>query len=136
MAFFIIIVIDDFAWVATVGAVLLLLTFVGVGGIDPRGRYGAFLGMTIPFILAIVLLLLLPSFLGVLTAFRALRSWGLQFLRSELRFLDLWVLHWLALGTYFAYWRPTTPEAVLIGLASIGAGRESGLGLRVDGFFD
>ena len=101
MAFFVTIVTDNLAEVAAIGAVPLLLTVVGVGGIDPNGRCGAFLGTTVPFILAIVLLLLFSSFLGGLSAIRALRSWGLRFLRSGLRFLDLWILHWLALDTGF-----------------------------------
>ena len=101
MAFFVTIVTDNFARVAAIGAVLLLLTVVSVGDIDPSGRYGAFSSTTVPFILAIVLLLLLPSLLGGLSAIRALRSWGLRFLRSGLRFLNRWVLHRLALGTDF-----------------------------------
>ena len=101
MAFFVIIVIDDLAGVAAVGAVSLLLTVVGVGDIDPNGWCGAFLGTTIPFILAIVFLLLLLSLLGGLSDIRALKSWCLRFLRFELRFLDLWVLQRLALGTDF-----------------------------------
>ena len=136
MAFFVTIVIDDLAEVAAIGAVFLLFTIVNVGGIDPSGRYGAFSGTTISFILAIVLLLLFSSLLGGLSVIGALTSWGLRFLRSGLRFFDPWVLHQLALGTSFGCWQPTTPEAVLIGLASIEAGPESGLGLCVNGFFD
>ena len=77
MAFFVTIVTDNLAGVKAVGVVFLLFTVVGVGGIDPSGRYGAFLGTTIPFILAIVLLLLLPSFFEGLSAIKALKSWGL-----------------------------------------------------------
>ena len=76
MALFVIIVIDDFARVAAARYVLLLLTIVGVGSIDPNGRCGAFSGTMISFILAIVLFLLLPSFFGAFSAIRALRSWG------------------------------------------------------------
>ena len=101
MAFFVIIVTDNLAGVAAVKPVPLFLTVVGVGGIEPSGRYEAFSGMTIPFILAIVLLLLLPSLLGGLSAIRALRSWSPQFLRSGLKFFDPWVLHRLPLGAGF-----------------------------------
>ena len=61
MAFFITIVTDNLAGVAAVEASPLLFTIVGVGGIDPSGRCGAFLGTTIPSISAIALLLLLLS---------------------------------------------------------------------------
>ena len=74
MAYFLTIVTNNLAWVTMVGAILLLFTVVGVGGIDPNGRCGAFSGTTILFILAIVLLLLLPKLLGGLSAIRALRS--------------------------------------------------------------
>ena len=74
MAFFVTIVTDDLAGVAAVEAVPLLLTVVGISSIDPSGQYGAFSGTTVPFISAIVLLLLLPSLLGGLSAIRALRS--------------------------------------------------------------
>ena len=88
MTFFIIIVTDNLANVAAVGAVFLLLTIVSIGDIDPSGRCGAFFGTTIAFISAIVLLLLLTKLLGGLSAIRALKSWYLRFLRSGLRFLD------------------------------------------------
>ena len=88
MAFFVRIVIDDLARVAAVGAVFFLLTVVGVCGIDPNGQCKVFLSITIPFILAIVLLLLLLSLLRGLSAIRAPRSWSLQFLRSGLRFFN------------------------------------------------
>ena len=51
-------------------------------------------------------------------------------------FFDPWVLHWLALSTGFGRRWSTTPEAVLIGLANIGAGPKTGFGLCVNGFFD
>ena len=101
MAFFVTIVTDNFARIAAVEAVLLLLTVVDIGNIDPSGRCRAFSCITIPFILAIVLLLLVSSLLGGLSAIKALKSWGLQFLRSGFKFLDPRVLHWLGLGTDF-----------------------------------
>ena len=88
MAFFVTIVTDNLAGVLAVEAILLLFIVVGVGGINPNGQYGDFLGMTIPSILAIVLFLLFPSLLGGLSTIEALKSWGLQILRSGLRFLD------------------------------------------------
>ena len=101
MAFFVTIVTNNLAGVAAVGTVLLLLTVVGIGSIDPSGRCGAFSGTTIPFISAIVLLLLLLSLLKGLSAIRALKSWRLRFLRSGLRFFNFWVLYQLALDTGF-----------------------------------
>ena len=61
MVFFVIIVINNFAGVAAVTTVFLLLTLVGIDGIDPSGRCSAFLGMKIFFILAIIFLLVFPS---------------------------------------------------------------------------
>ena len=75
MAFFVTIVTDNLAGVAVVGAVFLLFTFVSVGGIDPNARCAAFSGTTIPFISAMVLLLLFPKLLGGLSTPIALRSW-------------------------------------------------------------
>ena len=49
----------------------------------------------------ILLLFLLLSLLGGFRAIGALRSWGLRFLRLELRFFDSWVFHCLALSTGF-----------------------------------
>ena len=101
MFFFVTIITDDLAGVAAVGAVLLFLTVVGISGIHPSSQCGAFSGTTIPFISAIVLLLLFPKLLVGVSAIGALRSWHFQFLRSELRFLNYWVLYWLGLGTSF-----------------------------------
>ena len=103
MAFFVTIVTDNLTRVAAVGAAPLFLTVVGVSGIDSNSRCGAFSGTTILFILVIVLLLLFPSLFGGLSAIGALRSWGLKFLRSGLRFFDPWVFHRLAMGTDFRF---------------------------------
>ena len=77
MVFFVTIITDDLTGVAAVGAVPLLFTFVGVGGIDPSGQCEAFSSTTIPLISAIVLFLLLSSLFRGLSAIKALKSWGL-----------------------------------------------------------
>ena len=81
MAFFVIIVTDNLAGVAAFGAVPLLFTVVGVGGIDPSSRCEAFSGTTISFISAIVLLLLFSKLLGSLSAIRALSELGPSILK-------------------------------------------------------
>ena len=88
----------------------------------------------LPAIPLIIFFLFFLSLFRGLSAVEALKSWGLRFLRPKLRFLNSYVLHWLALGTGFGCWRPTILKAVLIGFACIRAGLESGLGLGVDGF--
>ena len=93
----------------------------------------SFLVASLPFLL---LLLLFPSLLKDLSAMGALKSWRFLFLGPGLRFFDVWVLHWLALGIGFSFWRPTTPKAVLICVTSIEAKPEVGLCFGVNGFFD
>ena len=113
------------------------LAFQGVCCINSSGRGGIlrrfFLVVSLPFLF---FLLLFASLLGGLSAIGVLRSCGLLFLGPGLRFFNPWVFHWLTLGTGFGCWRPTTPKAVLIGVANIKAKLEGGLGFSVDGFFD
>ena len=87
-------------------------------------------------LLFLLLLFFLLSLLRGLSAIKALKSWVLWFLGPGLGFFDLWVFYWLALGIVFGYWRPTTLEVVLIGVASIGARPKGGFGFGIDGFFD
>ena len=105
--------------------------------INPDSRVGmlkpSFLVPSLPFLL---LLPLFPSLLRVFSAIGGLRSWGLLLLGFELRFFNLYVLHWLALSTGFGCWRPTIPEAVLISIASIRARPKGGFGFGVNSFFD
>ena len=108
-----------------------------VGCINPGGRGGilrlSFSVTSLPFLFFLLLFL---SLLGGLSAIEALKSWGLLFLGIRLRFFDPWVFHWLALDIGFSCWWLTTPEAVLIGIASIEARPEGNLSYDVNGFFD
>ena len=108
----------------------------GVGYINSGSRGGILRPFfLIASLLFLLLLFLFLSLLGGFSAIGALRSWNLLFRGLELRFFDPLVFYWLALGTGFGYRRPTTPEAVLIGVANIGARLKDGLGFGVNGFF-
>ena len=109
----------------------------GVYFINPGGRGGILRPFfLVVFLLFLLFLLLLPSLLRGLSVIKVLKSWGLLFLGSGLRFFDPQVLYWLPLGTGFGCWRPTTPETVLVSIAKIGARLEGGFGFSVNGFFD
>ena len=74
----------------------------GVGCINLGGRDGilrpSFLVTSFPFLL---LLLLLPSLLGCLSAMGALKSWNFLFWGLGLGFFDTKILYWLGTGTNF-----------------------------------
>ena len=105
MAFFVTIITNNLAGAAAVGAVLLFLTVIGIGAINSSGQCRAFSGMTISFILAIVLLFLLPSLLEGLSVL--LKSWCLWFLGRLL----IWVFRLFGI---FCFGRPMTLKASII----------------------
>ena len=109
----------------------------GIYCINPGGRVGflwpSFLVASPSFL---HFLLPLPSLLKALSSIKVLRSWDLLFLGPGLRFFDLWVFYWLALGTSFGCWQPTTPETVLVGVANKWAKPEGGFDFGIDCFFN
>ena len=109
----------------------------GVCYINPSGRDAIltsfFLIASFPFLFCLFFFL---SLLRDLSAIGLLKSYGLLFLGPRLEFFNPWIHHWLVLDTDFGCWRPTTPEKVLIGVASIGARPDGGLGFGIKGFFD